>query len=87
MSSTFQQEVETQEAVSNLHRKILEIEHGLGEEERTQIMVTVSPDFQMKVDVYSTISFYQQDHARKIFGWPWFSVMGQEENYRVWKRM
>lgn len=86
MSDEFRQEVETQETYERLHRDVMLFEslHPDG----LELMVSFNPDFQMKVDVYCrTASLYDHGNYRQVFGWPWFSDTGQEEKYKIWKRL
>ncbi len=87
MADTFQQEVETLEALDQLQRKILEIKLEEGDGSPLFLMVTFTPDFQLQVDKYSTMKLYETDHRNSCFGWPWLSVMGQREPFKVWKAM
>jgi hypothetical protein len=96
MSDTFQQEVETQEKFDQLSRIIIKAE-GVHEKlidhipqreiKNLQLLVTFNPDFQMKIDIYCGPRLYGKNHERLVFGWPWFSVMGQEETYKLWTRI
>lgn len=80
----YRQEVETKEQTDQLFRKILE---GRIEGDDVELMVTFSPEFQMKIDMFTTVPLYAENNRRTCFGAPWFSVIGQEEAYKVWRRV
>ena len=87
MTDTFREEIETQEQLDKLQRKILKLENLEGEESDMNLMITFNPNFQIKVETFTTVKLYQRDHSRSCFGWTWFSNMGQEEPFIVWKKM
>ena len=86
MPSEFQQEVETEETANELHRMIwkLEMDHG---KENLDLLITLNPDFQIKVETLTTVNLYGKKHKQTCLGWPWCTEMGQEEPYKIWKRV
>lgn len=86
LADEFRTEVETQETLSKLQRAILNLESVYGKD-TFKFMLTFSPDFQIKVDTYCAFTLYGNNHERTFMGWPWWSVMGQEEPYMIWREI
>lgn len=89
MTDTFRQEVETQESMDKLQREVLTVVRDCAKENilDPELMVTFSADFQSKVDIYGTVHLYGSNHERVVYGQPWFSIVSQEEPFRIWKRV
>lgn len=86
MSEAFIQEVETGEKLNQLHRKIFEVEGGEDEPSKVEMLLTLTVDFQLKIETYCTVDMYPQQ-KRKLFGWPWCVLADQDEAFKVWIRV
>ena len=87
MTDAFHTEVETQERLDTLIREMCSLGQTAAKENKgIEMMVTFSPDFQMKANELCTISLYGNKHERLVNGFTWFTNMGQEEPYKIWIR-